>query len=109
MSQRLQVLQQLLEKNPDDSFALFAIAKEFEKMNDPDQALEYYNRLRRSDPGYVGLYYHLGKLYEKKNRPDDALKAYKEGIDVARKAGDMHALSELNEARLGVDEDEDEI
>ncbi len=107
MSQRLPFLQQLLEKSPNDSFALFAIAKEHESAGDAEQALNYYLRLRDADPGYVGLYYHLGKLFVKLNRPDDALQAYRSGMEVARKAGDMHALSELNGARLEIDEEDD--
>jgi len=107
MSQRLQLLQQILEKSPNDSFTLFAIAKEYEGAGDVDQALAGYLRLRDTDPGYVGLYYHLGKLFEKINRPDEALQTYRTGMDVARKAGDMHAYSELNGARLEIDEEDE--
>jgi len=107
MSKRLHLLQQLLEKSPNDSFALFAIAKEYEGAGDAEQALANYLRLRDTNPGYVGLYYHLGKLFEKLNRPDDALQAYRTGMEVARKAGDMHAYGELNGARLEIDEDDD--
>ncbi len=107
MAQRLQLLQQILEKSPNDSFALFAVAKEYEGQGNPEQALEFYQRLLQTDPGYVGLYYHLGKLYLKINRPDDALQTYRTGMEVARKAGDMHAYGELNGARLEIDEDDD--
>ena len=107
MSQRLHFLQQILEKSPNDSFSLFAIAKEHEGAGDAEQALTYYLRLRDNDPGYVGLYYHLGKLLLKLNRPDDALQTYRSGMEVARKAGDMHAFSELNGARLEIDEEDD--
>ena len=106
MAQRLHVLQQILEKSPNDAFALFAIAKEHEGLGDSEQALAFYLRLQSADPAYVGLYYHLGKLYEKLNRPDDALATYRTGMDVARKAGDMHALSELNGARMEIDDED---
>ena len=65
MSQRLQILQEMLAKSPNDSFTLFAIAKEYEGLGKADQALDFYLTLREKDPDYVGLYYHLGKLYEK--------------------------------------------
>lgn len=107
MAQRLQLLQQILEKSPDDSFALFAIAKEYEGIGDREQALKFYLHLQQTDPGYVGLYYHLGKLYITLNRPDDALQTYRTGMEVARKAGDMHAFSELNGARLEIDDEDD--
>lgn len=109
MSQRLQRLQQLLQTTPNDSFALFAIAKEYEGMGQNEQALEYYVQLRNHDPGYVGLYYHLGKLYEKLGNAPEALGAYRSGIEIARQAGDMHSLSELNGARLELDDSDDDF
>ncbi|TNE51944.1 MAG: tetratricopeptide repeat protein [Bacteroidetes bacterium] len=108
MSKRLQLLEQILRDSPNDSFALFAIAKEYEGMGEWDKALDFYLQLRRNDPDYIGLYYHLGKLYEHTNKPDHALEAYRTGIEVARKAGDMHALSELNTARLELDDSDDD-
>ncbi len=110
MSQRLQLLQQILEKSPGDSFTLFAIAKEHEGLGDAQKALDFYLQLRASDPAYVGLYYHLGKLYEKTNQPEQALEAYRTGMEVAQKAGDRHAFSELSAAKMEIDDsDDDEI
>ncbi|MBK8967698.1 MAG: tetratricopeptide repeat protein [Saprospiraceae bacterium] len=108
MSQRLQILQEMLAKSPDDSFTLFAVAKEYEGLGQADQALAFYLKLRDLDPDYVGLYYHLGKLYEKMAQPDPALQAYRTGMEVAKKQGDNHAWSELNGAKLELtDEDDD--
>ncbi|MFN0015517.1 MAG: tetratricopeptide repeat protein [Saprospiraceae bacterium] len=107
MSQRLHLLQQILEKSPQDAFALFAVAKEHEKAGDLEQALAFYLRLQTADPGYVGLYYHLGKLYEKLGRPAEAIQTYRIGINVARTAGDNHAWSELNGARMEIDDDDE--
>ena len=109
MSKRLTILQQLLESNPNDSFALFAIAKEYEGMGDTAQALEFYRRLQTTNPAYVGLYYHLGKVLEKMGRPAEALEAYHGGMEVAREAGDQHAYAELNVARLELDDSEDDL
>lgn len=100
MTHRLPLLLQLLEANPDDAFALFALAKEYEGQGEAATALDYYLRLRRANPGYVGLYYHLGKLYEQLDRPDEALETYRTGIETARQAGDDHARRELQGAFL---------
>ena len=96
-----------LESSPGDSFILFAIAKEYEKMEDSEQALEYYLKIRENDPNYVGLYYHLGKLYEKTGEVNTAFATYKAGMAVARQLGDQHALSELAEAKLMLGDEED--
>lgn len=102
MSTRLNQLQTLLDASPDDTFLLFAIAKEYEKAGDLDSALNYYLKLKAEDSEYVGLYYHLGKLYEVKDQLETAVAVYDEGMQIAKRQGDRHALSELAGARLNV-------
>jgi tetratricopeptide (TPR) repeat protein len=102
LTERLQQLLNFLESSPDDSFLLFAIAKEYEKEGIIETALQYYLQLKRSDPDYVGLYYHLGKLYEIKEDFDTAVITYQTGMEVAKKQGDKHALSELAGAKLNL-------
>lgn len=108
MNNRLQLLLNLLEANPNDSFALFATAKEYEGQGELDQALVFYQKLRAADPDYVGLYYHLGKLCERQNNPDAALEVYRAGAEVARRVRDQHALNELNGARVNLDHPADD-
>jgi len=104
---RLQQLFNFLENSPDESFIIFAIAKEYEGIGQLDKALEYYLKLTTDDPDYVGTYYHLGKLYEQLEQFEKAFQTYKTGIAVATKAGDQHALSELAGAKLNLGDDED--
>lgn len=106
-SPRLEQLLQFLEGNPTDSFILFAIAKEYEGLNDLELALSYYLKIKTNDPDYVGTYYHLGKLYEMKEAYPMAFQTYKDGIEIARKVGDQHALSELAGAKLSLGDDDD--
>ncbi len=107
MSQRLELLKSMLEKNPKDSFLLFAIAKEYEGLGQEDEALSFFLNLKQTQPDYVGLYYHLGKLYERKEEIETAFFTYREGMEVARKAGDQHALGELAAAKLNLGDDDD--
>jgi tetratricopeptide (TPR) repeat protein len=104
-SPRLQQLLQFHSENPNDAFLLFALAKEYEKLGNPESALEFYQKIVAQSPDYVGVYYHLGKLLEKTNNPDQALETYKAGMDIAQKIGDRHALSELAEAQLELDDE----
>lgn len=106
MSQRLEHLTRLLESSPNDSFLLFALAKEHEGLHNQRDALTFYLRLLESDPGYVGLYYHLGKLYEAQQDIEKAIMTYKNGIKVSKKAGDRHAMSELSAALLDLEDPE---
>jgi tetratricopeptide (TPR) repeat protein len=109
MRQRLQLLQQMLASSPNDTFTLFAIAKEYEGMGELEQALAHYLQLRATDPDYVGLYYHLGKLYEKTEQFEVALQTYRAGMDIAKKLGDSHSLSELNGARMELDDSDEDF
>ncbi|MFT6335206.1 MAG: tetratricopeptide (TPR) repeat protein [Saprospiraceae bacterium] len=102
---RIDTLLKFLEDDPGDSFIKFAIAKEYEKMGTLKRALDTYIELRKMDPEYVGLYYHLAALQIELSQPDEALKTYDEGIDIAKKAADFHALSELHTAKLNLDLD----
>lgn len=100
---RLTMLQSLHNNDPKDSFVRFALAKEYEKLNDFNKALQYYTDLKMDDPDYVGLYYHLAKLLEALDNDEAAMAIYDEGIAIAKKFKDFHALSELNNARTNLE------
>ena len=103
MSDRIEQLKAFLAEDPGDSFIRYALAKEYEGMGQMYQARDAYLALKKDDPTYVGLYYHLGKLYEELGEEEEALATYTEGINVAKKATDFHALSELNTAKVNLE------
>ncbi len=104
---RLEQLQNLLKDSPNDSFILYAIAKEYEGMGDDKAALTFFMNLKKDNPQYVGLYYHLGKLYERIGEESTAFYTYKEGMQIAKKQGDDHAFRELAAAKLELGDDDD--
>ncbi len=110
MLSRLEQLRQFLEQEPNDPFLQYAIATEYLKLGDLEQALAYYLKTIEVDENYVGTYYHLGKLYEKLTDAPSAEKTYKNGMEVARKANQQHAFSELQQAYnklMGLDYEDD--
>lgn len=106
MTARLIQLNRLLEQTPADAFLLFAVAKEHEKMGDEPMALQYYQQLQATQPDYVGLYYHLGKLHERQGNPEQAIAVYRQGAEVAQRAGDRHALSEIKGALMELSDED---
>lgn len=100
---RIESLLNFLNEDPEDSFVRFALAKEYEKMGTLKKALDTYLSLKEMDANYVGLYYHLGGLYENLNEKNKALQTYEEGITVAKKIADFHALSELHNAKTNLE------
>lgn len=109
MNERLNKLLDFLNENPGDPFLNYAVATEYLKLNNTALALDYYERLTKEHPDYVGTYYHLGKLYESLARRTDALKTYEAGIRAAQLARDANALRELQAARQWlIDQEEEE-
>ncbi len=100
---RLEQLLALYEQNPDDSFVLFALGKEYEQLGQDAEAERWYRRRAETDPDYLGLWYHLAALVARTGRKDEALALYDEGIRRARAAGDQHTLSELQNARMNLE------
>ncbi|MVN91581.1 tetratricopeptide repeat protein [Mucilaginibacter aquatilis] len=108
---RLQKLLEFLQSEPNDEFVQYALATEYLKLNDTENALKYFEGLVNNHPNYSGTYYHLGKLYEQLNRKEDALRTYQQGMQITRQKRDNHALSELQSAynqASGLYDDEDD-
>ena len=61
---RLDKLLAFIKNEPEDPFLKYALATEYLRLNETDNALAYYEDLIKNHAGYVGTYYHLGKLYE---------------------------------------------
>jgi tetratricopeptide (TPR) repeat protein len=104
MTPRLQQLMEYYDADPTDPFILFAVAKEHEKLGDTQTALEWYTNLQFSHSDYIGVYYHLGKLYETMENYTEAKRMYSEGLVVAKNKNDFHAASELNNAKLNLED-----
>ena len=96
--ERIEKLRAFLAQSPEDAFLVHAMALELLKTGDQEQALIYFERNRQAQPEYIGTYYHLGKLLEQLNREQDAITVYEEGVLMAGKAKDVHALNELRAA-----------
>lgn len=98
MNSRLQLLEDMLRKEPHDSFLNYAIALEFKKKGDISRAIGLMEKLIGRDPAYLAAYYQLGKLYEVQADKEKALNIYRKGITVAQAQKNIKTLSELNEA-----------
>ncbi len=99
MSDRIALLKDFLIENPNDSFLLFALGKEYEAKMEDNDAISYYLQIVDLDPDYVGVYYHLGKIYERNENQDEAISTYNHGITIAKKINDKHSLGELLAAK----------
>jgi tetratricopeptide (TPR) repeat protein len=98
MTERMQKLQSLLERTPDDTFLLYAIALEHKKANDFSSAIQWFDRVIEKDPGYSVAYHQAGLTHESAGDMSAAKAAYHQGIAAAEKKGDHHAADEMRGA-----------
>lgn len=96
--QRIQKLREILEKDPDDSFARYALGLEFAGMGRHDHAASIFEEVLKRNPRYVPAYQQLGTVYQTLGRNSDAVEILKKGIEIAQSQGDSHAQSEMQEA-----------
>ncbi len=87
-----------------DSFLQHALALEYIKVGDDDEARKLFNEILLREPSYVGSYYHLGKLLERVADYERAIRIYKRGMEEAKKAGDNHSYNELMGALEDIEE-----
>jgi Tfp pilus assembly protein PilF len=95
---RIEKLKEYLKKEQKDSFLQHALALEYIKMGDDQEARKLFVEILLREPTYLGSYYHLGKLLERTGETDKAIKIYEQGMQHAKKAGDNHSYNELQGA-----------
>jgi len=104
---RIDQIRQFLQDSPNDSFLRYALAQELQKQGDVEAAKEAYLWLTDNHPSYVATYYHLGKLLIAQGEKEAALAWFNLGIEHAKAAKELHALSELQSAKLELEYEDD--
>ena len=99
---RVEILKGFLEENSKDSFSRYALALEYVKLGQNDDAVREFETVKTNDPDYVATYFQLGQLYQKLGKSHDAEKTFRTGITIASKIGDEHTRSELEGALEGI-------
>ena len=96
--ERIDKLKEFLAASPDDSFLQHALALEYIKMGNEEEARKLFIEIVLREPTYVGTYYHLAKLYERIGDNEKAIKIYEKGMEMAKVTGDTHSFNELRAA-----------
>lgn len=99
---RVELLKEFLQQDPKDSFSRYALALEYVKLGQTEDARREFEFVRDNDPAYVATYFQLAQLYRNLGLKHDAEKTYRTGITVAAKAGDGHTKEELEGALEGL-------
>ena len=95
MSTRLDQLTKLHAVDPADPFLTYGIALEHIKVHDPKTGLIWLDKTLALDANYFYAYFQKAKALSELDREDEAKQVLTVGMAAAKKAGDGHALSEM--------------
>jgi Tfp pilus assembly protein PilF len=98
MIDRIEKINELLIKTPEDNFLKHALALEYIKIENDKEARKLFEEILTQDENYLGSYYHLAKLFERNNETALAISYYEKGMAVAKKAIETRAYNELKTA-----------
>lgn len=93
---RLEMLSQFLEQNPNDAFARYGLALEYSKLGQIETALQQFGKLLELHPDYTGGYFMAAQTLAKAERNDEAKAMLQKGIESAKRTGNRHALNEMS-------------
>jgi tetratricopeptide (TPR) repeat protein len=95
MSDRIQQLHAMLEREPNDTFCLYGLAMEHSKLGQFDQAIAYFDRTIALNPAESYAYFHKAKVQEQAEDIVAARETLRVGLAQARAAGDAKAANEI--------------
>ena len=102
--ERLKILFQYLEEEPNEPFNVYAIAMEY-MSKDIQKAKFYLEKLLTEHPDYVPTYYHAAAVYVELEDYTKVEHIYQFGIEKAHQQQSMKAYDELKRAyRMFLDE-----
>lgn len=92
---RVATLKEILDQNPDDAFARYALGLEYSGGGETDEALRHFNLLLESHPDYTNGYFMAAQTLARAERKDEARDMLLNGIECARRTRNQHALAEM--------------
>ena len=103
MSNRLQMLQQLVAQGDTEAFTHYALALEYRSQQRFDDALLAFEKLRGLHPEYVPMYQMAGSMLAELGRDEEASAWLTDGIEQANEQGNSHAVSEMQDVLDSID------
>lgn len=103
MPSRREKIEALLTADPNDPFLRYALAMELDKEGDHDRSLAGLRDLTKLTPPYVQAFFMAGQQLVRLDRIEEARSFLRDGIEEARRQGNLHAAGEMSEllASLG--------
>ena len=88
-------LKEILAQDPANAFARYGLAMEYVGRGKTDAAMAEFDRLLKDHPEYTAGYFMAAQTLARAGREADAKQRLVDGVACARKAGNGHAVSEM--------------
>ena len=94
---------QLLKLEPEDQFLRYGLATELDNEGQFEESLRIFRGLMADKPPHVASFLRGAQLLVKMDEIADARSVLRDGVEIARQQGEMHAAGEMAEllASLG--------
>lgn len=102
-AERIKLLEQFCEENPNDPFNLYALALEYQ-LDDPKKATPLFEKLLHDFPEYLPTYYQAVDFFGNQNELPRAIEIARKGIEKAKVARESKILGELRGLLESIDE-----
>jgi predicted Zn-dependent protease len=84
---RIEIFEQMLSGDPDNTMVMFGLAKEYEKAGDEAKLIEVLDHYLAAADDEGNAYGMLARAFERTKQSDKAREAYQRGIEVAAAHG----------------------
>jgi thioredoxin-like negative regulator of GroEL len=92
---KITALKDVLAQAPKNSFARYGLAMELAGQGQTEAALAEFSTLLANDPDYTAGYFMSAQTLAAAGRRDQAIERLKAGMASASRAGNSHAVSEM--------------
>ena len=104
--ERIGMFEEVLEIDPDDPVATFGMGKAYVQLGQYENAIPHLQHATEVQKDFSAAYLDLGKCHEFVGHAPEAIGAYREGIAVASRKGDLMPLREMERRLKSLSEQE---
>ena len=87
MTNRIEVFEQMLQSDPDNTMVLFGLAKEYEKLGQYDKVISTLETYLSKTDDEGNAYGTLANAYNQAGQREKAIETYRKGIEVSMAHG----------------------
>jgi tetratricopeptide (TPR) repeat protein len=92
---RLEQLKSILEQDPRNTFARYALGMEYSSAGQTDAAISEFRTLLEVDANYANAFFMGAQALQSAGRTAESVQWLRDGIACAQKVGNRHAESEM--------------